>query len=296
MPSLLKVTDVAAGYGNLQILDGVSLQAVPGKITVVVGPNESRKEHSPEVYLGHSHRLQGRHCGRRSGHHAQVPDRGRQVRCGLPAADRERLHQSYGQGEPSSRWIHCPRAGLPSKSQGGNGPLPAALKVSLDQVGESERRREADGRDGDGADAQANSAITRGLAARGLRIPPGDPDHVERVDWTIKRDVHIVALWPHMHLRGKSFRYEAHYPDGRSEVLLSVPRYDFQWQSVYRFVEPRSFPTGTKIYCEAHWDNSRANPANPDPSRTVTWGEQSWDEMMMGYLDYYEDDAPAHSS
>ena len=106
--------------------------------------------------------------------------------------------------------------------------------------------------------------------------------------------MHIVALWPHMHLRGKSFRYEAHYPDGRSEVLLSVPRYDFQWQSVYRFVEPRSFPTGTKIYCEAHWDNSRANPANPDPSRTVTWGEQSWDEMMMGYLDYYEDDAPAH--
>jgi mono/diheme cytochrome c family protein/peroxiredoxin len=138
--------------------------------------------------------------------------------------------------------------------------------------------------------APRHVAITRGLAAHGLRIPPGASDHVERADWTINSDVHIISLSPHMHLRGKSFVYQAHYPDGRVEVLLSVPRYDFNWQSVYRFAEPKQFSKGTRIHCEAHYDNSTANPANPDPGRTVTWGEQSWDEMMMGYLDYFEDD------
>jgi thiol-disulfide isomerase/thioredoxin len=134
-----------------------------------------------------------------------------------------------------------------------------------------------------------HQAITRGLAEHNLRIPPGVADHVERADWTIKHDIHLLSLSPHMHLRGKSFVYQAHFPDGKVETLLSVPRYDFNWQSVYRLVEPRSFKKGTRIYCEAHYDNSPANLANPDPSRIVRWGEQSWDEMMMGYLDYYED-------
>jgi hypothetical protein len=133
-------------------------------------------------------------------------------------------------------------------------------------------------------------AITRGVAQRGLRIPPGVSDHVERADWTINRDIHLLSLAPHMHLRGKSFVYEIHYPDGRVEIPLSVPRYDFGWQSVYRLRQPLSLPRGTKIHCEAHYDNSTANPANPDPDATVTWGEQSWDEMMMGYFDYYEDE------
>jgi peroxiredoxin len=133
-------------------------------------------------------------------------------------------------------------------------------------------------------------AITRGIAERNLRIPARASDHIERADWTVKRDIHVLSLSPHMHLRGKSFAYEAHYPDGRKEVLLSVPHYDFNWQSVYQLLEPRALPKGTRIHCEAHFDNSTANPANPDPGQTVTWGEQSWDEMMMGYIDYYEDD------
>ena len=135
-------------------------------------------------------------------------------------------------------------------------------------------------------------AVTRGIAQHDLRIPPGATDHVERADWTLKHDSHLLSFSPHMHLRGKSFRYEAHYPDGRIEVLLSVPAYDFNWQSVYRLVEPKALPKGTRIHCEAHYDNSSANLANPDPTREVLWGEQSWDEMLMGYLDYYEDAKP----
>jgi mono/diheme cytochrome c family protein/thiol-disulfide isomerase/thioredoxin len=134
-------------------------------------------------------------------------------------------------------------------------------------------------------------AITRGISYHDIRIPPGASDHLEQVDWTLKHDIHLLSFSPHMHLRGKSFSYEARYPDGRVEMLLSVPAYDFNWQSVYRLAEPKALPKGTKIHCEAHYDNSTANLANPDPTRVVLWGEQSWDEMLMGYLEYYEDHA-----
>jgi peroxiredoxin len=128
---------------------------------------------------------------------------------------------------------------------------------------------------------------TKGIPAHHLRIPPGDPDHVVRTVWRADRDIQLLSLTPHMHLRGKSFTFTAEHPDGHTEILLSVPRYDFNWQSVYRLVEPKSLPKGTKIHCEAHYDNSSENPANPDPTRTVTWGEQSEDEMMIGFIDYY---------
>jgi peroxiredoxin/mono/diheme cytochrome c family protein len=134
-------------------------------------------------------------------------------------------------------------------------------------------------------------AITRGLPQRNLSIPPGATDHVERADWKTRSDVQLLSFMPHMHLRGKSFTYTAHYPDGRSEILLSVPNYDFNWQNVYRLAEPKHIPKGTTVLCEAHYDNSAANLANPDPTRTVKWGEQTWDEMLIGYLDYIEDQA-----
>ena len=133
-------------------------------------------------------------------------------------------------------------------------------------------------------------AVTRGIACPSLRIPPREPDHVAQSAWIARRDVHLLSLTPHMHLRGKSFAFTAEYPDGRTEILLSVPAYDFNWQSVYRLAEPKPLPAGTAIRCEAHFDNSAANPANPDPDRTVLWGEQSWDEMMIGFIDYYEDE------
>jgi hypothetical protein len=86
-----------------------------------------------------------------------------------------------------------------------------------------------------------------------------------------------------MHLRGKSFRYVARYPDGRREVLLDVPRYDFNWQIQYELAEPKLMPKGTVLECTAHYDNSAANPANPNPKALVTPGEQTWHEMMIGW-------------
>lgn len=99
------------------------------------------------------------------------------------------------------------------------------------------------------------------------------------------KDLQLLAMSPHMHLRGKSFKYEALLPDGSREVLLNVPHYDFNWQTQYRLAEPRSFPEGTRLLCTAAFDNSEKNLANPDPSATVRWGDQSWDEMMLGYYD-----------
>ena len=88
-----------------------------------------------------------------------------------------------------------------------------------------------------------------------------------------------------MHLRGKAFRFEAIYPDGREEVLLDVPRYDFNWQNTYNLVDPKPMPQGTEIRCTAHFDNSADNPANPDPSTDVSWGDQTWQEMAVGTMD-----------
>ena len=96
----------------------------------------------------------------------------------------------------------------------------------------------------------------------------------------------LLAFMPHMHLRGKDFLYEALFPDGRRETLLSVPAYDFGWQSNYRLAAPFRLPAGTRIECTAHFDNSADNPNNPDPTKEVYWGEQTWDEMMIGFVDY----------
>ena len=98
-------------------------------------------------------------------------------------------------------------------------------------------------------------------------------------------EAELYSFFPHMHLRGKSFCYTATFPDGGREILLSVPGYDFAWQSVYRLRVPRPIPKGTKIDCLAHFDNSSKNPANPDPARKVFWGEQTFEEMMIGYID-----------
>ncbi len=91
-------------------------------------------------------------------------------------------------------------------------------------------------------------------------------------------------MLPHMHLRGKSFSFTAHYPDGKEEILLDVPRYDFNWQLSYKLKEPKLMPKGTQIKCVAHYDNSEENLTNPDPTIDVTWGDQTWEEMMIGFM------------
>ena len=92
-----------------------------------------------------------------------------------------------------------------------------------------------------------------------------------------------LGLMPHMHVRGKEFKYLAKFPDGGERTLLSVPFYDFNWQHEYRFTKPVYLPKGTVIECTAYFDNSAENPANPEPSKWVTWGDQTWEEMMIGF-------------
>ena len=123
---------------------------------------------------------------------------------------------------------------------------------------------------------------------RRFAIPPG-ADHVEvRAQSTFANNAIILSFLPHMHVRGKSMMVKAHYPDGKSEILVSVPKYDFGWQVFYRWSDPVKLPAGTKLECISVFDNSQDNPNNPDPTKTVYWGDQTWEEMMIGWFDYYE--------
>jgi hypothetical protein len=121
-------------------------------------------------------------------------------------------------------------------------------------------------------------------------IPAGRDNYAMETTYTFEQDAHLTGFMPHMHLRGKDFLYEAIYPDGKKEILLSVPRYNFNWQSAYRCAEPVAMPKGTVLRCAAHFDNSAKNPNNPDPARIVRWGDQTWEEMMIGWIEYYHDD------
>ena len=117
-----------------------------------------------------------------------------------------------------------------------------------------------------------------------FEIPPHADRHRVNASYTFDEDSLLYSMSPHMHLRGKHFRFEATYPNGRREVLLDVPRFDFNWQFDYMLERPKHVAKGTRIDCIAHFDNSAANLANPDPSATVHWGDQTWDEMMIGTI------------
>ena len=122
-----------------------------------------------------------------------------------------------------------------------------------------------------------------GVTGFDLEIPPYDDHYKVTAEMLIHSDQLLLSMSPHMHLRGKSFRYEALFPDGTSEILVDVPKYDFNWQLTYELAKPRLLPAGSKLQCTAYFDNSENNVANPDPSKTITWGPQTWDEMMIGY-------------
>jgi thiol-disulfide isomerase/thioredoxin len=126
--------------------------------------------------------------------------------------------------------------------------------------------------------------VTRGIVNRRIAIPPGASSHKEEALFTLDRDARILGFLPHMHVRGKAFRYTAVHPDGREEVLLDVPRYDFNWQTRYRPKDLR-LKAGTKIRATATFDNSKDNPWNPDPNQLVRFGQQTWEEMLIGYVD-----------
>ena len=128
-------------------------------------------------------------------------------------------------------------------------------------------------------------AKTIGIANPVFVIPPNAASHPVRSRHVFDRETRLLAFMPHMHLRGKAFRYTLHLPGAEPEVLLDVPAFDFGWQSYYSLAEPRILPPGTAIVCDALFDNSTDNAANPDPSVAVRWGEQTWEEMMIGYVD-----------
>ncbi|HEV3197026.1 MAG TPA: thiol-disulfide isomerase [Bryobacteraceae bacterium] len=141
-----------------------------------------------------------------------------------------------------------------------------------------------------------NRAI-RGMALNaGFRIPANDSNYEVRSSYTANQDVTLDDLTPHMHLRGKDFQYTLVYPDGRQDVILSVPKYDFNWQIKYQLKSPMLLPKGTKIDCVAHFDNSPNNKFNPDPAKEVRWGEQTWEEMMIGFFTYTVPYAPTSTA
>jgi hypothetical protein len=121
-------------------------------------------------------------------------------------------------------------------------------------------------------------------ASMRFAIPPGDPNYEITGSSTLQYDCDLVSMMPHGHLRGKSYEYRIVRPDGTSETVLSVPKYDFNWQLTYYLENPIHLTKGTKIEVVAHYDNSANNPYNPDPTKEVHWGEQTWEEMMMGYF------------
>lgn len=125
-----------------------------------------------------------------------------------------------------------------------------------------------------------------------LEIPKNDPNYKTTADWKLKQDVVLTAFSPHMHVRGKAARYEAVTTDPKSgeevvTLLLDVPHYDFNWQLRYELSEPVRLPAGATVRYTAWYDNSSQNPHNPDPNKVVGWGDQTFDEMMLGYAEWY---------
>jgi hypothetical protein len=126
------------------------------------------------------------------------------------------------------------------------------------------------------------------LSNQMFRIPPGDPDHTVTDCHTFDKDIQITSLTPHMHLRGKAMRYIAHYPDGHTQTLLSVPAYEFNWQITYQAQNPILLRKGTRMEVIGEFDNSVNNPRNPDPKSAVRWGAASENEMMDGWVEYVD--------
>jgi hypothetical protein len=123
-----------------------------------------------------------------------------------------------------------------------------------------------------------------GATNRKFTIPAGDANYRVDSEIELNHDVKLTALLPHMHLRGKDFEYRLVFPTGETQTILSVPRYDFGWQLWYEPVDDILLPKGTKVSCTAHFDNSKNNPNNPDATKEVKWGDQSWEEMMIGFF------------
>jgi hypothetical protein len=138
------------------------------------------------------------------------------------------------------------------------------------------------------------SLNTMGIQNHYFKLPAGDGNHEVSACFTFDADVKLTSYMPHMHLRGKDMKYDVIYPDGRTETLLWVPKFSFNWQTMYYLKKPVLLPKGTKMIVTAHFDNSDKNKYNPDPTKTIRWGDPTYEEMMIGWMEYYVD-GPAKS-
>ena len=165
-----------------------------------------------------------------------------------------------------------------------------ALQIHFTTTGKKERCRLAVGLHY--ADGHIDKSLRHVLiSSKTFAIPPGDPFHRVVKSETLEHDITGFGLFTHMHVRGRDMTYIAHYPDGTSETLLMIPNYNFDWQIGYEWARgSRKFPKGTRIECIAHFDNSEFNPFNPDPTETVREGQQTYHEMMYGFLFYTIDE------
>lgn len=134
---------------------------------------------------------------------------------------------------------------------------------------------------------------TRQVGTTRFEIPAGASNHEVVAELEFREHGEILSLLPHMHYRGKAFRYELIHPDGTEEILLDVPAYEFDWQLAYEAAEPIQTRPGMVLRGRAWYDNSEANPRNPDPTVAVGYGEQSFEEMMFGFFDWVPVEAPA---
>jgi len=135
-------------------------------------------------------------------------------------------------------------------------------------------------------DAPENVLRHHSIINPSIRIPAGSANHEESAYYRFREDAVIYSLFPHAHYRGASSKFLVRYPDGKEELVLSVPNYDFNWQRYFQLAEPMEVPAGTMLVHRTTWDNSAANPNNPDPEKEITWGLQSWEEMLYGGVSF----------
>jgi hypothetical protein len=217
--------------------------------------------------------------------------------------------------EPGSKWLKDAKPGVPFVPQRGGGDggslgdalagyapgmTPAVLKPGQARMLKAgsdivlQMHYTANGKPGTdrsrvglifAKEPPSQRVLTLAAANAKFVIPPGDANYRVDAKLTLQHDANLVSLLPHMHFRGKSFEYRLIYPTGEKEMLLNVPRYDFNWQLTYYLGEQKLLPAGTTIECTAYYDNSPNNPYNPDPAKEVRYGEQTWEEMMFGFFD-----------
>ena len=132
----------------------------------------------------------------------------------------------------------------------------------------------------------AKRVVTLTVPNHFFKIPARADYHEVTAAYTFDQDVQLIDYMPHMHLRGKDMKYEVIYPNGKRETLLWVPNFNFNWQALYSLTEPVAIPKGARLIITAHFDNSSKNKYNPDPNKPVRWGDPTYDEMMIGWMDY----------